>query len=70
MPLGAPPAGLLCHMLYLGGRTPPKIMFAKDSGRVLQSEIVLTYSDRGTLERATEFVPFRLTRNMWVRASP
>jgi transformation/transcription domain-associated protein len=51
-------------MLLLGGRAPLKILFAKNSGRVIQQELSTWYSDRGSLERLNEPVPFRLTRNM------
>ncbi|KAL6746236.1 hypothetical protein V8C86DRAFT_2445362, partial [Haematococcus lacustris] len=57
-------SGLLCHLLLLGGRAPPKILFAKDSGRVLQSELMPVYNEKGALDRV-EHVPFRLTRNMY-----
>lgn len=55
--------GLLCHLLYLSGRAPAKILFAKDTGRVHQLELLTMYSDKGLLDRS-EAVPFRLTRNM------
>lgn len=51
-------------MLLLGGRAPPKILFAKDTGRVLQSDLMPVYNEKGMLERV-EAVPFRLTRNMF-----
>lgn len=51
-------------MLLLGGRAPHKILFAKDTGRVQQAELVPVYNERGGLERL-ETVPFRLTRNMY-----
>jgi transformation/transcription domain-associated protein len=53
----------LCHLLLLGGRAPPKILFAKDSGAVHNLEMCTLYSDRGLLDRG-EAVPCRLTRNM------
>ncbi len=56
-------AGLLCHLLVLGGRAPAKILFAKDTGRVHQLELMTIYSDKGQLDKQ-EAVPLRLTRNM------
>jgi hypothetical protein len=37
------PAALLCHVLFLGGRAPQKILFAKDSGRVAHLELCTVY---------------------------
>ena len=56
-------SGLLCHMLLLSGRSPSKILLAKDTGRVLQLDLMPMYGDRGLVERL-EVVPFRLTRNL------
>jgi transformation/transcription domain-associated protein len=44
-PAPAPP-GLLCHALFLGGRQPGKIMFARDTGRVFQTDMMPLYNDR------------------------
>jgi len=38
--------GLLCHMLFLGGRQPSKIMFARDSGKVFQTDMMPLYNER------------------------
>eukprot|EP00798_Chlamydomonas_sp_ICE-L_P011531 gene11531-34243_t len=56
-------SGLLCHMLLVGGRSPNKILFAKDTGRVFQTDFMPVYNERGMLEKI-EYVPFRLTRNL------
>ena len=50
-------------MLLVGGRSPNKILFAKDSGRVFQTDFMPVYNERGMLEKI-EYVPFRLTRNL------
>jgi transformation/transcription domain-associated protein len=59
------PPGLLCHTLLLPGRVPGKILIAKDSGRLLQLELLTLYNERGLVERI-EVVPYRLTRNLQV----
>lgn len=56
-------SGLLCHMLLVGGRSPNKILYAKDTGRVFQTDFMPVYNERGQLEKI-EQVPFRLTRNL------
>jgi hypothetical protein len=56
-------AGLLCYMLLLSGRSPSKILFAKDSGRLFQLDLLPLYNDKGMVERI-EVVPYRLTRNL------
>ena len=55
--------GLLCYMLLLPGRSPNKILFAKDSGRLFQLDLLPLYSEKGMVERI-EVVPYRLTRNL------
>lgn len=30
----------MCHLLWLGGRTPAKILFARDSGRVVNTDLM------------------------------
>lgn len=57
------PAGLLCYMLLLSGRSPSKILFTRDSGRVFQLDLLPLYGDKGSVERI-EVVPYRLTRNL------
>ena len=39
-------SGLLCHALLLGGRQPAKVMFARDSGRIFQADLLPLYNDR------------------------
>ena len=50
-------------MLLLSGRSPSKILFAKDSGRLFQLDLLPLYNDKGMVERI-EVVPYRLTRNL------
>jgi transformation/transcription domain-associated protein len=50
-------------MLLLSGRSPNKILFAKDSGRLFQLDMMPLYGDKGSVERI-EVVPYRLTRNL------
>jgi len=59
-----PHTGLLCHLLLLGGRTPSKVLFAKDTGCVFNSELLPSYSERTGVLDSAEAVPFRLTRNL------
>ena len=56
-------SAVLCHALLIGGRSPPKLLFERASGRVWQADAVPSYDAGGRLERA-EPVPFRLTRNL------
>ena len=62
-------AGLLCHMLLVGGRMPYKILFARNSGKTFQVDFMPSYDPKGILER-TEPVPFRLTRNLHTFFTP
>lgn len=50
-------------MLLLSGRSPSKILFTRDSGRVFQLDLLPLYGDKGSVERI-EVVPYRLTRNL------
>jgi hypothetical protein len=50
-------------MLLLSGRSPSKILFARDGGRVFQLDLLPLYGDKGSVERI-EVVPYRLTRNL------
>jgi phosphatidylinositol kinase/protein kinase (PI-3 family) len=50
-------------MLVLSGRSPSKILFAKDSGRLFQLDLLTLYNEKGMVERF-EVVPYRLTRNL------
>ena len=56
-------SSLLCHVLQIGGRSPNKIMFTKNSGLTVQMDLYPVYDTRGLLE-CNEPVPFRLTRNL------
>jgi hypothetical protein len=47
----------------LSGRSPSKILFAKDSGRLFQLDLLVLYNEKGMVERF-EVVPYRLTRNL------
>jgi transformation/transcription domain-associated protein len=38
-------------MLYIGGRSPNKVLYAKDSGRIFQMDIVMGYNDKVILEK-------------------
>lgn len=57
-------AGLLCRMLLLGGRTPFKVLIAKDTGCMAHTELILVYDERSGMLQNMEAVPFRLTRNL------
>jgi phosphatidylinositol kinase/protein kinase (PI-3 family) len=46
-------------VLYLGGRNPNKILFAKNSGKILQLDFHPMYDAMGNLEGGGEHVPFR-----------
>ena len=67
--ISIPGAGLLCHMLLVGGRMPYKILFARNSGKTFQVDFIPSYDQKGILER-TEPVPFRLTRNLHTFFTP
>ena len=56
-------SGLAGHVLRIGGRAPPKILFARGSGRLWQADFVPSYDGRGLLD-GPDPVPFRLTRNL------
>lgn len=52
-------SALLSRMLLIGGRSPNKVLFAKDTGRVFQQDFyILGYGERGWPEQQ-EGVPFR-----------
>ncbi len=63
------PAGLLSHLMLMGGRSPQKILFARASGRTWQTDFYPAYDAAGLLER-NEPVPFRLTRNLFTFFTP
>ncbi|CAL2274022.1 unnamed protein product [Prunus armeniaca] len=50
-------------MLQIGGRSPNKILFAKNTGKIFQTDFHPAYDGNGMIE-FNEPVPFRLTRNM------
>lgn len=50
-------------MLQIGGRSPNKILFAKNTGKLFQTDFHPTYDANGMIEH-NEPVPFRLTRNL------
>ncbi|GMI63680.1 hypothetical protein like AT2G17930 [Hibiscus trionum] len=50
-------------MLQIGGRSPNKILFAKNTGKIFQTDFHPAYDANGVIE-FSEPVPFRLTRNM------
>ena len=39
-------SGLMSHMLLIGGRTPSKIMIAKNSGKTWQMDFFPMYGDK------------------------
>ncbi|CAN1122507.1 Transformation/transcription domain-associated protein [Linum perenne] len=56
-------SSFMSYMLQIGGRSPNKILFAKNTGKIFQTDFHPTYDANGLVE-FTEPVPFRLTRNM------
>ncbi|XXG86133.1 hypothetical protein AAC387_Pa11g1088 [Persea americana] len=53
----------MSYMLQIGGRAPNKILFAKNTGKIFQTDFHPAYDANGMIE-FNEPVPFRLTRNM------
>ncbi|KAM3364322.1 hypothetical protein ACQJBY_014578 [Aegilops geniculata] len=53
----------MSYMLQIGGRAPNKILFAKNTGKIFQTDFHPAYDPNGLVE-FNELVPFRLTRNM------
>ncbi|KAJ3683868.1 hypothetical protein LUZ60_014095 [Juncus effusus] len=53
----------ISYMLQIGGRSPNKILFAKNTGKIFQNDFHPAYDANGMIE-FNEPVPFRLTRNM------
>ncbi|CAL9045632.1 unnamed protein product [Musa banksii] len=53
----------ISYMLQIGGRSPNKILFAKNTGKIFQTDFHPAYDGNGMIE-FNEPVPFRLTRNM------
>ncbi|XP_068646622.1 uncharacterized protein [Aristolochia californica] len=56
-------SSFMSYMLQIGGRTPNKILFAKNTGKIFQLDFHPAYDANGMIE-FNEPVPFRLTRNM------
>ncbi|KAK1363493.1 Histone acetyltransferase SAGA, TRRAP/TRA1 component, PI-3 kinase superfamily [Heracleum sosnowskyi] len=52
----------LSYVLHIGGRSPDRILFAKNSGKVFQTDFHPVYNDNGIID-FNEPIPFRLTRN-------
>ncbi|XP_072974683.1 uncharacterized protein [Typha angustifolia] len=53
----------MSYMMQIGGRSPNKILFAKNTGKIFQTDFHPAYDQNGMIE-FNEPVPFRLTRNM------
>ncbi|KAG1327763.1 Phosphatidylinositol 3-and 4-kinase family protein with FAT domain [Cocos nucifera] len=53
----------MSYILQIGGRSPNKILFAKNTGKIFQNDFHPAYDANGMIE-FNEPVPFRLTRNM------
>ncbi|GAB4848475.1 hypothetical protein Ancab_003180 [Ancistrocladus abbreviatus] len=53
----------ISYMLWIGGRSPNKILFAKNTGKIFQTDFHPAYDANGMIE-FNEPVPFRLTRNL------
>uniref|UniRef100_A0A6N2N3S4 Non-specific serine/threonine protein kinase n=1 Tax=Salix viminalis TaxID=40686 RepID=A0A6N2N3S4_SALVM len=56
-------SSFMSFMLQIGGRSPNKILFAKNTGKIFQTDFHPAYDANGMIE-FNEPVPFRLTRNM------
>ncbi|KDP46748.1 hypothetical protein JCGZ_06536 [Jatropha curcas] len=56
-------SSFMSFMLQIGGRSPNKILFAKNTGKIFQTDFHPAYDVNGMIE-FNEPVPFRLTRNM------
>ncbi|XWS33857.1 hypothetical protein CRYUN_Cryun22dG0119000 [Craigia yunnanensis] len=56
-------SSFMSFMLQIGGRSPNKILFAKNTGKIFQTDFHPAYDANGMIE-FSEPVPFRLTRNM------
>ncbi|KAL6010355.1 hypothetical protein ACLOJK_000786 [Asimina triloba] len=56
-------SSFMSYMLQIGGRSPNKILFAKNTGKIFQTDFHPAYDANGMIE-FNEPVPFRLTRNM------
>ncbi|CAM8985650.1 unnamed protein product [Rhodiola kirilowii] len=56
-------SSFVSYMLQIGGRSPNKILFAKNTGKIFQTDFHPAYDANGIVE-FNEPVPFRLTRNL------
>ncbi|KAI4327728.1 hypothetical protein L6164_020154 [Bauhinia variegata] len=56
-------SSFMSFMLQIGGRSPNKILFAKNTGKIFQTDFHPAYDANGLIE-LNEPVPFRLTRNL------
>lgn len=56
-------SSFVSFMLQIGGRSPNKILFAKNTGKIFQTDFHPAYDANGMIE-FNEPVPFRLTRNL------
>lgn len=56
-------ACFLSYVLHIGGRSPNKMLFAKNSGKVFQTDFHPVYDADGMID-FNEPIPFRLTRNL------
>ncbi|KAE8675736.1 hypothetical protein F3Y22_tig00111644pilonHSYRG00017 [Hibiscus syriacus] len=56
-------SSFMSFMLQIGGRSPNKILFTKNTGKIFQIDFHPAYDANGMIEFG-EPVPFRLTRNM------
>ncbi|KAG6397579.1 hypothetical protein SASPL_143748 [Salvia splendens] len=56
-------SSFMSYMLQIGGRSPNKILFAKNTGKIFQTDFHPAYDAHGMIE-FNEPVPFRLTRNL------
>ncbi|KAI8537003.1 hypothetical protein RHMOL_Rhmol10G0301200 [Rhododendron molle] len=56
-------SSFMSFMLQIGGRSPNKILFAKNTGKIFQTDFHPAYDANGMIE-FSEPVPFRLTRNL------
>ncbi|XP_047310383.1 transformation/transcription domain-associated protein-like [Impatiens glandulifera] len=55
-------SSFMSFMLQIGGRSPNKVLFAKNTGKIFQTDFHPAYDGNGMIE-FNEPVPFRLTRN-------
>lgn len=57
-------SSFMSFMLQIGGRSPNKILFAKNTGKIFQTDFHPAYDIATGMIEFAEPVPFRLTRNM------